>query len=1796
MTRQLSVIGGAMGGGGGGSSRAAIIAPDSLRSQAIVEIVEEWGWGEIEGFPEGADPLEYVFLDGVPVKSDGVANFEGVTFEYRLGTQDQSYIPGVIDDAVGSPAVVDVLVAHATPITRTVTDPSTDAVRVILTFAALMTLDTNSGDRHPATVDVQIEVRADGGSWTVIDLQGRGHIVDKTESAYQRSFLVDLRAVASSASSYDIRVTRLSDDPFPSDQSAFRWSTYVKLTYAKLRRPNVAHCRITFDTRYFSSIPVRSYLLRGWRIQVPTADVYDPIARTYTGADWSGTLVKSWSRNPAWFLYYLLTTAGIGLGDDINPAYQDKWQIYKIAKRCDELVPDGVGGTEPRYSIDAQFMAQTSAHDMIQQIAGIFDAQALWDGKSVYLTQDAPKPVTSLYLPANVVGGRFNYAGTARQVRYTAGLIQYNDPSDQYRLTTEYVEDFYSIERYGYRPKSETMVGCTSRSEAHRRGKRLLVSGREEIDAVTFAVGLSGINDNPGDIVRIADPLRSAGQRLGGRISTGSTASVIQLDAPVTLQPATSYRIAVIGSDGNIWDSAVVTAAGTHSAITVSPAYSGAPEAQLEWVVYDPLQVGKLYRILGIADNDDKFSGFYTISATQYAPDKFAEIDAVGDLGPLSPNPYIVPNGVLPSTGIQVTEGMVVGLEGMQRYLDISWEASIDTLLRGYGLSYRVNGGQVVAVEVNGQSYRILNPLMGQYEITLYAINIWDILSPSISTDYTLLKPYAIEDVSIINLGVKGVDNEFMGRNAELHWETDADTTLGIPVSYSGGIGGSTKWMRDFEVKIFTADGLTLLRVDYVTEHAYVYTFEKNVEDGGPRRTFKVEVRARDEFDTKSIVGTITPINQPPQSGATITTIPKEGHISFKIRPPSDPDYSYYRLFASRTSGFTPSDDPTTGNLIYSGSEHDLNFPINYAAAGDWYLRIQFVDEFGVSGTVYSGEGHQLVASAVADLPGVSGADVLSAITDFNASNNRNAAAVTAPTIAIDGTAIDHTLNANGSIDISIEWSWAGDEGDIDGFGVYAYSSTSSAPYTFTGTAADEVVFQLPASSRSYIHHGIPAFKNDLTGGQDPLYYTIGVVAYRKVDKDINADGVIGSGIVQSTATGENPYCPATAVAGTGDITATIDGILAANVNNWAFIGGTGRPFDNADVTKDQIAGSGVNILNSRYAVINESAIPPAVISGGTVALTSTGTNFNYPAIRITAASSLATVWMGAASTDYNFIVTPNKKWILSAWVRSSTSNAAGVLTVRLSDGSYKTVAFLTAVTPNTWTRVSGMIDASANASSLALMRLDNTAGSGVYIDFDAMMMEEMIGNVIAPSAFAFPAISTVAGMPLDVVVGHINDLNAGNNRNSAAIVNPVVASDNSALDYVQNGDGSADVSFEWSWSGDEGDIDGFAIIAYGTSTNHGTYTFGTNPAQEIVYQVPASRRAFIWNGIAANNYYTVAIWAYRSVDKDINGSGVIVSTLVYANGSSERPFRPTSTIAFTGDITGTVNGTAAATVVSNASTALSTANSASSTASSALSTANSAASTASSALSTANSAASTASSALSGLSTKLNSNAANVLSGSVSLETSGYAGGNGLVITSTGITAKKSGVSTFAIASNGEATFSGSITAGYGDFSNPKINPSVFGSYTVSCAGYGGNFGLFGNGNMGGVYGQSSGSGYGVTAEHTGGGVGLTVIGQMNISSSALVTNLNANYLQGYTPSSFLAAGGTAANSSLLGGYAASAFVLASGHATSISGTATGAATATFAGTNKPGSSSTNVWMLVSIDGNNFWIPAWPA
>ena len=729
--------------------------------------------------------------------------------------------------------------------------------------------------------------------------------------------------------------------------SDFKWVSYTILNYAKLRYPNTAVCRLTFDAKSFSSIPVRSFNLKGLKIKVPNAATYNPVTRVYTGADWDGNFTVAWSRNPAWILYDLVTNPRYGLGDLVNPIYQDKWSIFTIAKRCDELVLDGKGGQEHRYSLDLFLQSAESAKKVIQDIASVFDGMAYWGNKAVVFTQDSPKAVTKLFTPANVVKGMFNYTGSARQVRKTVALIQWNDPDDNYRVATEYVEDTSGLARYGYQEVSQAAIGCTSRGQAHRYGKRLLLTSRLETDVITFSVGLDGMGFNVGDRFRVADPLKNSNVTMGGRLLAGSTTQFINLDRNITLSSGINYKIALVNSSGEVIIGTVTNVAGAHNVISVFPLLSGVPETDTVFIIYNEAELDKTYRITSIIESssENKSDGFYDIVGVEYNASKYTEIDDIHDLPALPPNPFIN-TSVVPPSGLTVSVGVYTALEGIRRYIDLSWSASTSQFLSHYNVVARLNGETVVDDKAYEQSYRILNPLIGDWEFTITAVTQIGKTSTEVTVTYTLGEMYLVEAVSITDLQIKGIaGTTFTGREVTLDWDTDALTVLGFSDTYSAGQGGQSPWFRDYQVDI--KDGSTVLRTEYVTESEYTYTYEKNLADG-LHRTITATIRARDLFGRYSQPGNITVSNPAPAAVSTVALHAGYKSILVEYTRPVDNDFAGVAIFLSTTSGFTPG----PGNLVYSGGDASITIP-NLLENTPYYLRIGAYDAFG-SATSYT--------------------------------------------------------------------------------------------------------------------------------------------------------------------------------------------------------------------------------------------------------------------------------------------------------------------------------------------------------------------------------------------------------------------------------------------------------------------------------------------------------------------------------------------------------------------------------------------------------------------------------------------------------------------------------------------------------------------------------------------------------------------------------------------------------------------------------------------------------------------------
>ena len=497
--------GGKGGGGGGGETRAPVEAPNTLRSAATARIIDMLGEGPIVGLING---MKSVFLDDTPLQNaDNSYNFNGVSIQTRDGYPTQSHISGF--PSVESEVEVATQVKASLPVVRSVENPEVDAIRVKIMVPALTSTSPATGDINGTSVTLAVDVMPSGGAWIE---KRRITISGKTTSSYERQARVELEGEAP----WNIRVRRITADSTKTTlQNETHWSTYTEITDVKLSYPDSALVGIRIDARQFGNkIPERSYDVKGRIIRVPSN--YNPDDRSYSGI-WDGTFKLAWTDNPAWVFFDMATNPRYGAG----LSTVDKWSLYQIGQYCDELVPDGYGDTEPRFTVNTVISDQVEAIVALSQMAGAFRGMTYWGTNTAVAVADMPSDPVKLVTPANVIDGQIEYSGTSLRERYSAVAVSWNDPADNYRQQVEIVEDPESVRLFGWRQTDVSAFGCTSRGQAHRLGKWILYGGRYETEKVSYAAGIDHLDVRPGDVIAIADP-STAGARMGGRVvSTG---------------------------------------------------------------------------------------------------------------------------------------------------------------------------------------------------------------------------------------------------------------------------------------------------------------------------------------------------------------------------------------------------------------------------------------------------------------------------------------------------------------------------------------------------------------------------------------------------------------------------------------------------------------------------------------------------------------------------------------------------------------------------------------------------------------------------------------------------------------------------------------------------------------------------------------------------------------------------------------------------------------------------------------------------------------------------------------------------------------------------------------------------------------------------------------------------------------------------------------------------------------------------------------------------------------------------
>ncbi|MCU9137687.1 phage tail protein [Pseudomonas aeruginosa] len=705
--------------GGSKKPRQPVEMPDSVRSIARAKILLALGEGEFDGGVDGRS----IYLDDTPLlAADGSVNFPGVTWEYRSGSVDQEHIAGV--PAVENELAVGVELKSDAPWVRAVSNTQLSAVRLRLSWPAIQRQQEN-GDVVGYRIDYAIDIAVDGGAWQEAL---KASLDDKSTSRYERSHRVDL---PEARSGWQVRVRRLTPNQNSNRVAdTMRVEAITEVIDAKLRYPNTALLFVEFDASQFQSIPQISVEARGRRVRVPSN--YDPQTRSYSGT-WDGSFKSAWTSNPAWHWYDIVLHKRFGLGRRIDASMVDKWSLYRIAQYCDQSVPDGKGGQEPRFSCNLYLQSRAEAWTVLRDLAAIFRGMSYWSGAEMVAVSDMPEDEAYTFSPSNTVrgddGSHFNYSSSRQRDRHTLALVNYDNPGNGYQSQPVAVNNDRAQRRYGISQLEITAIGCTSEGEAQRRGQWALLTEELEQDAVTFRTGMDGRGLAPGKIIAVADPVKS-GKQIGGRLSAVD-GRALTLDRDVEARPGD--RLLVNLPNGKAEARSVQSVVGR--VLSVTAAYSETPRPQGQWALQSNSLTTQRFRIMSITRPEDNL---FEITALQHNASKFDAIDngARIELPPVTsipPGVQAPPQNVRIKAFTKVDQGLAV------TSLSASWDAAPNAV--AYEAEWRKDSGNWVRVpRTSALGFDVPGIYAGRYLVRVRALNVMEVGSVYASSVETALE------------------------------------------------------------------------------------------------------------------------------------------------------------------------------------------------------------------------------------------------------------------------------------------------------------------------------------------------------------------------------------------------------------------------------------------------------------------------------------------------------------------------------------------------------------------------------------------------------------------------------------------------------------------------------------------------------------------------------------------------------------------------------------------------------------------------------------------------------------------------------------------------------------------------------------------------------------------------------------------------------------------------------------------------------------------------------------------------
>ncbi|HGG2387851.1 TPA: phage tail protein [Escherichia coli] len=703
-------------------------AKDNLKSTQLLSVIDAISEGPVEGPVDG---LKSVLLNSTPVlDTEGNTNISGVTVVFRAGEQEQTPPEGF--ESSGSETVLGTEVKYDTPITRTITSANIDRLRFTFGVQALVET-TSKGDRNPSEVRLLVQIQRNGGWVTEKDITIKG----KTTSQYLVSVVVDNLPPRP----FSIRMRRMTPDSTTDRlQNKTLWSSYTEIIDVKQCYPNTALVGVQVDSEQFGSQQVsRNYHLRGRILQVPSN--YNPQTRQYSGI-WDGTFKPAYSNNMAWCLWDMLTHPRYGMGKRLGAADVDKWALYVIGQHCDQSVPDGFGGTEPRITCNAWLTTQRKAWDVLSDFCSAMRCMPVWNGQTLTFVQDRPSDKVWTYNRSNVVmpddGAPFRYSFSALKDRHNAVEVNWIDPDNGWETATELVEDTQAIARYGRNVTKMDAFGCTSRGQAHRAGLWLIKTELLETQTVDFSVGAEGLRHVPGDVIEICDD-DYAGISTGGRVlAVNSQTRTLTLDREITLPSSGTTLISLVDGSGNPV-SVEVQSVTDGVKVKVSRVPDGVAEYSV-WGLKLPTLRQRLFRCVSIRENDD---GMYAITAVQHVPEKEAIVDNGAHFDGEQSGTV---NGVTPPA-VQHLTAEVTADSGEYQVL-ARWDTP--KVVKGVSFMLRLtvaadDGSErlVSTARTTETTYRFTQLALGNYRLTVRAVNAWGQQGDPASVSFRIAAPAA---------------------------------------------------------------------------------------------------------------------------------------------------------------------------------------------------------------------------------------------------------------------------------------------------------------------------------------------------------------------------------------------------------------------------------------------------------------------------------------------------------------------------------------------------------------------------------------------------------------------------------------------------------------------------------------------------------------------------------------------------------------------------------------------------------------------------------------------------------------------------------------------------------------------------------------------------------------------------------------------------------------------------------------------------------------------------------------------